>query len=160
MKIKTITNQSSLTIIIIAIMLFISLGNAQAQTNQKPTSNETVLILELIKQMQTQMAENQKQTNQQMAELKAELKAQMAENQKQTNQQIAELKTEMKEIKAEQKELRAEMQTIKQKVDRIGFYFDMLQYVFLTILGSAVIYILALFREQIKNFIINLFTII
>ena len=137
----------------------------QAKPNQKPTSNETVLILELIKQMQTQMAENQKQTNQQIAELKA----QMAENQKQTNQQMAELKAElkaeMKEIKAEQKELRAEMkelraemQTITQKVDRIGFYFDMLQYVFLTIVGSAVIYILALFREQIKNFIINLFT--
>ena len=112
----------------------------QAKPNQKPTSTETVLILELIKQLQTQMAENQKQTNQQMAELKT----QMAENQKQTNHKI--------------EELRAEMQTITQKVDRIGFYFDMLQYVFLTIVGSAVIYILALFREQIKNFIINLFT--
>ena len=115
----------------------------QAKPNQKPISTETVLILELIKQMQTQMAENQKQTNQQMAELKAEMK---------------EIKAEQKELRAEMKELRAEMQTIKQKVDRIGFYFDMLQYVFLTILGSAVIYILALFREQIKNFIINLFT--
>ena len=133
---KSINQNKTMNVIhtlAIAAGLFgcVALGNAQAQTNQKPISTETLLILDALNK-----------NHEEIKELRAEMKDMRAE--------MKDIRAEMKDIRAEmqanKEELIAEMQankeetnkrfdTIEKKVDRIGFYFDMLQYVFLTIVG-------------------------
>ena len=81
---------------------------------------------------------------------------------KMMEQNHAEIKAELKEFKAEINkrfdEVNKRMDAIEKKVDTIGFYFDMFQYIFIAIVSGLVMSIPVFFRQEIKNFIINLFS--